>query len=235
MTLTLPIKGFENKYTISSSGEVYSLLSNKVLKCAPCTSGYPMAKLYVEGGGPSQKRVYKYIRVHRLVADHFLENTDNLPYVNHIDGNKSNPDVSNLEFCTAKDNSKHAFSTGLTPRKPRAVSSSQLEECRVAYAAGVSIKDLSSKLGVSRMAIERFLWDGVALDTQARKLHLSIRGKATGECLSVSVNQYSLDGVFIKKWDSMITAAKTLGIHQGNISNAVAGRSKSSGGFIWKK
>lgn len=53
--------------------------------------------------------------VHRLVLKAFSENIDNLPYINHIDGNKRNNNLCNLEWCTASYNSKHAFILGKQP------------------------------------------------------------------------------------------------------------------------
>lgn len=61
---------------------------------------------HVEIGG----RVYS---VHRLVASAFIENRDKLPCVNHIDGNRSNNHVSNLEWVTNKDNVRHSWEVGL--------------------------------------------------------------------------------------------------------------------------
>jgi hypothetical protein len=50
-----------------------------------------------------------YLRLHRIVAENFLENPDSLPVVNHKDGNKLNNHVDNLEWCTVSYNTKHAF------------------------------------------------------------------------------------------------------------------------------
>lgn len=69
-------------------------------------SGYCMVNLFKD-----RKSKTRY--VHRLVAEAYLENPDNLPQVNHIDGNKDNNKVSNLEWCTSSHNNKHALDTGL--------------------------------------------------------------------------------------------------------------------------
>lgn len=96
------IEGYEGKYQVSNTGRVRSLNYNgtgktKVLK--PCISnmGYKLISLWKNGKGKS------YL-VHRLVAQAFLPNPNNYPMINHIDENKANNQVSNLEWCTNKYN-----------------------------------------------------------------------------------------------------------------------------------
>jgi len=92
-------------YQVSKEGDIYSCRSRKILSTAGLRSGYPSVSI--------NRKTY---RVHRLVAGTWLPNPENKPCVNHIDGNKKNNKVSNLEWCTHKENMKHAIETGLTNR-----------------------------------------------------------------------------------------------------------------------
>ena len=75
--------------------------------------GYKQVTLYDDNGKP------KTMRVHKLVALAFIENKDNLPQINHKDGNKQNNCVDNLEWCTHQENVLHAFHNGLNKKDKR--------------------------------------------------------------------------------------------------------------------
>ena len=94
------VPGFET-YCVSSDGRVYSNKRSGQIELSPSTStGY--AKVTLSNGGEK-----KNWQVHRLVAELFIPNRKNLEIVNHIDGDKMNNDVSNLEWVTRKGNAKH--------------------------------------------------------------------------------------------------------------------------------
>lgn len=95
------IKGYEGLYAISDRGRVKSLKSGRVLKPGINSNGYELVVLCKNGK-------QKNYTVHRLVAEAFIPNTDNLLQVNHIDECKTNNDVSNLEWVTASQNMKHS-------------------------------------------------------------------------------------------------------------------------------
>lgn len=85
-------------YMVSNFGNVKSLKTNKILKQYKNNSGYLTIQLCKNG-------MVKGFLVHRLVAQAFLPNPNNLPEVNHKDENKTNNIVSNLEYCDHKYNS----------------------------------------------------------------------------------------------------------------------------------
>jgi hypothetical protein len=95
-----------DNYEITKSGNVYSKTTKKWLK-KRFTRGYHNVALYENGK-------ITYYSVHRLVAIVFLPNPNNLPLVNHKDGNKFNNNVDNLEWISHSDNCKHARDTGIT-------------------------------------------------------------------------------------------------------------------------
>lgn len=108
------IKGYEGLYQVSNFGKIKSLAkqvgfcfrSEKILKNNIDTYGYEYVIL-------SKANKTKPFLVHRIVASHFIENVNNKEEVNHIDGNKKNNIVTNLEWCTSTENKKHAISNNL--------------------------------------------------------------------------------------------------------------------------
>lgn len=102
------IEGYEGIYQISNLGNVKSLKYHKEkrIKSNKNRNGYLKIGLILNG-----KR--KHISIHRLVAKAFIPNPNSLPEVNHIDGNKENNKVENLEWNNRKQNSLHAYKTGL--------------------------------------------------------------------------------------------------------------------------
>ena len=104
-----PIQGTEGKYEVSNVGHVKT---NGKRPGLLTLTKQPKGYLYAMIEYPDGKK--KNYLVHRLVAEYFLPNPDNLPCINHIDGNKLNNHVSNLEWCTYQYNMQHAVRTGLT-------------------------------------------------------------------------------------------------------------------------
>lgn len=94
-------KQIKGSYYISNNGDFYSTFTKKYIKPQKDHKGY----LYVEIG----RRKYK---IHRLVAEYFIPNPSNLPQVNHIDCDKTNNNVCNLEWVTNRENYEWSLKNG---------------------------------------------------------------------------------------------------------------------------
>ena len=107
-----PIQEFNGEYEVSNLGRVrsrkryYGVVGRIMPQTIQCT-GYYAVTFHMNNKAYCRK-------VHRLVIEAFTPNPDNLPCINHIDGNKLNNHVSNLEWCTYQANMQHAVRTGLT-------------------------------------------------------------------------------------------------------------------------
>lgn len=174
------IVGFEGLYEVSNNGKIKSLGNGKstnsntkkerFLTIKVTTNGYTKVKL-----SKNSKRFY--FSVHRLVALNFIENPSNKREVNHIDGNKLNNCVDNLEWITSSDNQKHAFGLGLQK---------------------------------------------------------SIKGK--DHLQSIPINQFDLNGNFIKEWDSINSLKRILGFNSFGIIGCCKKKvkHKTAYGFKWE-
>jgi hypothetical protein len=114
-----PVVGYEGFYEVSDSGRIKTVervclkrngskikVKERIKSNTIGTHGYLVTGLKVSGKN-------KTCTVHRLVAIAFIDNPENLPCINHVDGVKTNNSLSNLEWCTIADNNTHAFDTGL--------------------------------------------------------------------------------------------------------------------------
>lgn len=99
------VKGYEGLYQVSNLGRVKSLIRNKVLSPLNRQHGYQAVQLHGKGGNA---RGFKSFSIHRLVAEAFIPNPENKPEVNHINEDKSDNRVENLEWMTHQENSAHA-------------------------------------------------------------------------------------------------------------------------------
>jgi len=107
------IEGYGGMYEIDHNGNVYThnLLKERILKTGLMTSGYKMVCL-------RKNKKAKCFSIHRLLAIYFIPNPNNLPQVNHIDGNKLNNSLDNLEWCSSSENIQHMYDLGLKTYKP---------------------------------------------------------------------------------------------------------------------
>lgn len=163
------IEGYEGKYQVSSLGNIKSLNYNgkkEIKQLKPCIKGGNYYGVVLCKNG-----IKKELQIHRLVAQAFIPNPNNLPEVNHKDENKINNCVDNLEWCTSKYNANYG--------------------------------------------------------NRNKKLSLLKNKK---------VNQYDLQGNFIKQWDSLTEINKQLGFcisSIGKCCNKIK-KHKTAYGYKWE-
>lgn len=146
------LKEFDVK--ISPDGRVYSTVTGRPMKHSPDHHGY--ARVFVKLSSGKRRGLF----VHRLLAAAFIPNPDNKPCVNHKNGNKSDNNLDNLEWCTHKENTDHAVKTGLWKRA-QGLESKVIRDQRIVadYMSGKTRKELQYVYMVTRNNLNRILRD----------------------------------------------------------------------------
>lgn len=140
------------KYTILSDGNII-LQDGSFAKLQKDNKGYLRWQAHL---GPLKGVCTE--KVHRVIARHFIPNPDEKPQVNHINGDKTDNRVDNLEWCTNEENIHHAINHGLqdnTNKKMNALGG----QIATAIMSGYIVKELAKKNGISEKTIQRRVWD----------------------------------------------------------------------------
>jgi len=148
------VLGYEGIYEVSNLGNVKSLNYNhtkkeRILKKCNGTQNYHIVCLHKEGSSKTRK-------VHRLVALSLIPNPDNKPQVNHIDGDKQNNKIENLEWVNNSENQLHAFKYKLQKsikgekRYCAKLIEKEVLEIRISKLKGI---ELAKKYNISRSSI----------------------------------------------------------------------------------
>lgn len=142
------IPGYECKYSATKDGKIWSEYKQGFLSPKIDKKGYEVVVLYKKGHP-------KTFLVHRLIALTFIENPNELPTVNHKDGNPLNNRLDNLEWMSFSDNLSHAYKTGLRCNKGinGKFSENDIRDIRELLNDGMKRKEISELYGVAPSTI----------------------------------------------------------------------------------
>lgn len=223
------IPGWEGLYQASSLGRIRSLNymgrgETRVIKqTISCSTAHKNHKVLVVGLFKNGKR--RTFLVHRLVLMSFVPNTEGKPNVDHIDGDSLNNRVSNLRWVTQMENVHNPN----TFWKNVDVARKNIARARLFNNTEDAIRKKTESL-INRYKTIKHHRVGCK-HTQETKDKIGSGNK--GKCF-IPILQYSTDGVFIREWDGIIEAARSVGVGATHISRCCKGYQRQSAGFIWK-
>ena len=222
-------EGQETDYSVSTEGEVRKDTTNYILSQSS-QQDYKFVSLIING---KQKRM----RVHRMVALAFIDNPDNKPYVNHINGNRSDNNVENLEWVTPSENIQHAVDTGLFKSgRTRAViqynlNGEQMATFESASEAARQTGGSQSKITMccrrQRDSANDYQWRYYDDIQDVQKIEKKfITGKKVAQC--------DEDGNILKIYPSFKEAARAVNGTSSAISRVCSGTNIRHKGYKWK-
>lgn len=223
------VDNISTAYYITNDGKCYNSNTGNYLKGqVNYKNGYLTYNLTLPDG--RKKRCY----AHRLVAIAYIENKENKKEVNHIDGNKLNNCIDNLEWVSSSENKQHALENEL--RKFDHVFCFSKDKKLVAEYLNIADAAAAAKISYS------LIWQELHKDTKALsggfywsyspKLGKTVEYKNTGK--AKVVYQYDLNGKFIMSYPSTGIAAKAIGGTSSHIGECCRGKLKRYKNFVWR-
>lgn len=234
----IPIKDYEDFYSIDSNGQVYRKgKAQPLLPGVNPQNGYLYVSLWKDNVGKS-------FSVHRLVAKHFIPNPEQKPFVNHLDSNRQNPKASNLAWCTHSENIQHGYDYGFMSQEARRrFTEYEMTLHLEAFLSGISITMLAaqahcslSRLSINLKKMASKLNKLFEYTAELKRQKVS-RNRAAAITQRKAIQMFSLNGEFIKSFRSLGEAAKYLNkTSTGSISNALNPNhpQKKGYGYLWK-
>ena len=221
--------GQETNYQISETGELFNKKTQKYLKGSINKLGYKVYRLSING-------VSKDLYAHRMVAETFIPNNDLLrDCVNHIDGNKLNNSINNLEWVTKGENNRHAINTQLNPLNKKIFCFNKNKQLVCVYESlqsaasltGFSINSIADNAqAIKKPLCNGFYWN-FSKDNSFETL-ISIGGGRK------PIARYSLNGQLLESYETITEASKLTHLPRARISDCARGKINSYGGYVWK-
>jgi hypothetical protein len=214
---------------IVNIGKHKRIINEKIINPIKTKVGYSVINITY----PSRKQFL----IHRLVAKVFIPNPENKQQVNHIDGNKANACVSNLEWVSCKENSQHSHNTGLNPTKKSIIQydldMNKIKEFNSQKEASIQLninhqdinKCCKNKNKSAGGFIFKYSTDINLIDNVYSYSNLSNTKK---------IIQYDLQMNKIKEFNSQKEASKQLNISYTSINKCCLNKQKTAGRFIFK-
>ena len=150
-------------YEISEEG----IRNAKTLRILKPGGRYPAVSV----SQPNNSKIKRLI-LHRAIAMAFIPNVDNLPFVNHIDGNKNNHKIINLEWVSSSENQKHAFKTGLNTVSKKGIKIEEVDKFGNIINIFDSKKDVYTMLGLTNQTFERRLKSNTPINGRYFRKHI---------------------------------------------------------------